>query len=100
MQNVQLKSILKKLISERKVTIKEVCKATKVPQATLSSYLSGGGSSKPQHIRALAQYFGVSMEFLLFGEDSTLSLDSQVTEGIFEGWIKVKIERAIKVEKK
>ena len=45
--------------------------------------------------------FGISMEALLFGEDDRPpTLDQVLTEGVFEGWLKVKIERAIPNKRK
>lgn len=96
MEKLRLASILKELINNRDITLRELSKQTKVPQPTLSSYLAGAGSSKPQHIRALAKFFGVSMEFLLFGEDDRPpTLEEVLTEHVFDGWLRVKVERAI-----
>ena len=101
MENLKLHIILKKLIAEKGITLRQLTKETGVPQATLSSYLAKGGTSKPEHIRALANYFGCSMEWLLFGEDTRKpTLDEVLTEGVFEGWLKVKIERAIPNKRK
>ena len=93
--DVCLRVILKKLVSQNGMNLRQLSKVTGVPQATLSSYMSGGGSSKPQHIRALARHFNVSMEYLLFGEDSRPSFESILTEHVYDGWLKVKIERTV-----
>lgn len=101
MANLKLDIILKRLISEKGITLRQLAKETGVPQATLSSYLAKGGTSKPEHIHALAKFFGCSMEVLLFGQDTrSPSLDEVLTEGVFEGWLKVRIERAIPNQRK
>ncbi|MBL7672130.1 MAG: helix-turn-helix transcriptional regulator [Bdellovibrionaceae bacterium] len=79
----------------------DLSKSTGVPAATLSSLLNGGQTQKPEHLWALSQHFKVSIEFLLFGEeDRRPTLDDVLTEGIFSGWLKVTIEKAIPDKKK
>lgn len=74
---------------------------TGIPQSSIMSLLEGRGTGRPEQLLRLANFFGTSMEYLLFGEDSRPpSLDDVLTEGIFEGWLKVKIERAIPNKRK
>lgn len=101
MKKLRLKEVLKKLLADRGISARELSRATGVPQSNLSSLLSGRGTNKPEQIQAIAEYFGISMEFLLFGESqSTPTLQELLTEEVFEGWLKVKIERAIPQKKK
>lgn len=101
-EKVKLHQILKKLMEESKVSAKRLSAELKIPAPTLSTYLSGKKASyKPEHLIALAEYFGVSVDFLLQGKSSTLEeLNSLTTEQLFSGWLKVKIERAIVDDKK
>lgn len=101
MKKAKLDKVLKALIKDRGIKASNLSKATGIPGATLSSLLNGGQTQRPEHLLVLSQYFGVSIEFLLFGEDNQKpSLDEVFTEGIFEGWLKVKIERAIPNKKR
>lgn len=101
MAKIKLKTTLEKLIRDRKISARELSRQTNIPQSTINNFLMGKGSHKPEQILAMAQYFGTSMEFLLFGEDSRPpTLDDVLTEEIFEGWLKVKIERAIPNKRK
>ena len=102
MSKLKLHLTLKKLIAEHEITLRELAKKTGVPQATLSAYTAGAGTSKPEHILALSQFFKVPMETLLFGADHQPppTLDEVLTEGVFEGWLKVRIERAIPNKRK
>lgn len=101
MQKVKFAETLKKLIKDKGVSAREVSRSTGVPQATLNSFLQGGSSQKPEHVLALAKYFGVSMEFILFGESANEpTLNELSLEPLFNGWLKVRIERAIPDKKK
>lgn len=101
MAKIKLKTTLEKLLRDRKISARELSRQTNIPQSTINNFLTGKGPHKPEQILAMAHFFGTSMEFLLFGEDSRPpTLDDVLTEGIFEGWLKVKIERAIPNKRK
>lgn len=101
MAKVKLKQTLEKLLKDRKISARELSRRCNIPQSTINNFLSGKGSHKPEQILTIAKFFGTSMEYLLFGEDSRPpTLDDVLTEGIFEGWLKVKIERAIPNKRK
>ena len=101
-QPTKLHVTLKSLMEQRKIGLRELAKQTKVPPATLSSYINRGEPGKVQHLRALAKFFSTSIEFLVWGEESERlpSLEELFTEQIFSGWLKVKIERAIPDKRK
>lgn len=101
MKKIKLKSVLAQLLKDRSVSAREVARKCAIPQSTFNNYISGRGPQNPEQILALAQYFGCSMEYLLFGEDiRPPTMDEVLTEGVFEGWLKVKIERAIPNKRK
>jgi transcriptional regulator with XRE-family HTH domain len=101
MSKVKLKIILEKLLKDKGISARELSRRTGIPQSTINNFLSGRGSHKPEQILILSKYFGTTMEYLLFGEDTRQpSLDEVLVEGIFEGWLKVKIERAIPNKRK
>lgn len=101
MKKVKLPQVLRKLIADKGMPARQIAREVGIPQSTLNNYLSGRGPTKPEQIHALAQFFGVSMEALLFGEDSRPPTLSEVlTEGLFDGWLRVKIERAIPDKRK
>nr|DAE09210.1 MAG TPA: Repressor protein CI [Siphoviridae sp. ctkJH11] len=54
-----------KLRDERKVTDYEVSKRTKVQTSTLSNWKAGRYTPKSNKIKAIADYFGVSIEYFL-----------------------------------
>lgn len=97
-----LSKFLKELMEKNGITSTKLSKACSIPSSTLSTYLSGKKASySPEHLASLADYFGVSVDFLLFGESTTAnSLNSLLTEEVFDGYIKVRLERVIPTIKK
>lgn len=101
MPKLKLDTTLKGLMEAKGVSAREVSRACNIPQSTIMSYLSGRGTQSPEHILALSEYFSTSMEYLLFGKDRKLpTLEDVLTENLYEGWLKVKIERAIPTKRK
>lgn len=101
MRELKMHVVLRQLISKKGISAREVARSCGLPQSTLTSFLSGRGMHKPEQVLAVAQFFGVSMETLLFGEDLRPPTLSEVaTTEVFEGWLKVKIEKALPLKKK
>lgn len=101
MKKVKLHTVLKKFIQDKRVSAREVSRSCGIPQSTITNFLSGRGPHKPEQILKLANYFGCSLEFLLFGEDSRPpTLDEILTENIFDGWVRIKVERAVPHKRK
>lgn len=101
MKKIKLDKTLEKLLKENNISARELARQTGIPQSTLNNFLSGRGPHKPEQILAIAKHFSVSMELILFGEDDRPpTLNDVLTEGLFEGWLKVKIERAVPNAKK
>ena len=98
MSEVKTHKILRELIQRSGVSVRETARILKIPQSTLSAYLSPRAAFKPEHLRTIAKHFGTSVDYLLFGESSNpASLESLLTESVFNGYLKVKIERVIPV---
>ena len=97
MSSVKFHKILKQLMESKKISSRALAKELKMPHSTLASYLTGKKASySADHIGLIANYFKVSSDYLLFGKQNPLAaLNELTTEGLFEGWLKVKIERAI-----
>lgn len=101
MKKAKLDKTLQKLMHDRGVSTRVLAKASGVPQSTISAMCAGRSSQKPENLLALSKFFGVSLEYLLFGEDdSAPTLASILSEEVFAGYLKVKIERLIPDKKK
>lgn len=62
-------SVFEKLLKERGVTAYKVAKDTGITTSTLSSWKTGRYTPKPEKLKVLADYFGVSLEYLTTGEE-------------------------------
>lgn len=60
--------IFEKLCNERGVTAYKVCKATGITTATISNWKAGRYTPKQEKMQKIADYFGVSVEYLMTGE--------------------------------
>lgn len=97
MKKSKVSQVLKELLASRGLSARELSRATGIAQSTVASMLSASkGQHRIEHLATLADYFGVTLDFLAFGEDgASPSWNDALTEGLYEGWLKVKIERAI-----
>lgn len=62
--------IFEKLLKERGITAYRVAKETGVTTATLTSWKQGKYTPKPEKMQKIADYFGVSLEYLMTGKES------------------------------
>jgi transcriptional regulator with XRE-family HTH domain len=97
MKTVMLPIVLREQMEARGLHVRTLAKACKIPVSTISTYLSGKKASySPEHLRSLSEFFGISIDYLLYRKTNLPSgLDLLKTENVFTGWLKVKIERAI-----
>lgn len=61
--------IFEKLCSKHGVTPYKVCKETGLTTATISNWKAGRYNPKADKMQVLADYFGVSLEYLMTGEE-------------------------------
>ena len=61
--------IFEKLLEEYNVTAYKVCKATGLTTATISNWKAGRYTPKQDKMQKIADYFGVSIEYLMTGEE-------------------------------
>lgn len=61
--------IFEKLLKDSGITAYKVSKETGISTATLTSWKKGNYTPKADKLQKIADYFGVSMEYLLTGQD-------------------------------
>lgn len=73
--------IFERLLKSRNVTAYQVAKATGISQSTLSDWKKGRSVPKMDKIQKIAEYFGVSVEYLMGVEmEKDPTPKSEVTE--------------------
>lgn len=63
--------ILGKLLKKYGVTAYRVSKETGVPQSTLSDWKRGISTPKQDKLKKIADYFGVTLEYLMTGKEAS-----------------------------
>lgn len=90
---LKIKSVLKKLMKESGETLASISKATGVPKSTISEWL-GNRSPNPVQAVRVANHLGVSLHFLLFGQDDSQEpLQKIMKEDFFKGTFEICIKR-------
>lgn len=87
-------SVLKTLISERRLTLKEISLGSGVPTSTIAEWSNRRVPKNPAQVRKVAKFLGVTTHFLLFGEeDSQEILQKFIKEDIFSGTFEINIKK-------
>lgn len=82
--------IFEQLLQKYGVSAYKVAKATGVTQSTLSDWKRGRSTPKSENMKKLADYFGVSIDYLMTGKEEneeryyTNDETAQVAQEIFE----------------
>ena len=85
-----LKSVLKKSIKARGITIAHLSRATKVPVQTLHGWLQGSEPKSLRQLKAVADYLEVDLDYLCFGEEQAPKqnqiehFQDEINAGVFE----------------
>jgi transcriptional regulator with XRE-family HTH domain len=83
---MELKKILRQLLSERNVKVAEVARATKVPVQSLHNWLGGMSPRNLDHVHKVAEYFQVTLDFLITGTKREVikEFEDEINAGLFE----------------
>ncbi len=87
---MELKSILRKLIKERGMTVVALSRGCKVPLQTLHGWLHGSEPKNVRQLKAVADFLDVDLDYLCFGIKPKLEnhkierFEDEINAGIFE----------------
>lgn len=93
--------VLIALMDEKGLTIRKTAQIAGVPSSTLDSWRSGALPEDYSAVARLARHFGVSMEFILTGEEQRGVKPPTVAQvfvdkgPIFDGYAKIVIHRMV-----
>jgi len=99
--------VLESLMRERNLSVRALAKELKLPHKTVAEWIGASGRvpRHPESLKKLAEYFGVSIHYLLFGEQDPHNFISDVLDktelhsGLYEITIKKVKTRSTKEEK-
>lgn len=93
--------ILSALMKEKNTTIAQAAKAAGVSSSTIADWKEGASPENYLAVQKLAEYFGVSLSFILTGKEEKTQALPTITqvfnEGdyLFDGFAKITIQRMI-----
>lgn len=92
--STQIGKIFSQLVREHRYTLKEISKATGVPASTLAEWQANRTPKNPNQVRAVAKFLGVSLHYLIFGEeDNQDPISKLIKEDAFSGTFEINIKR-------
>lgn len=86
---MKLKQILKALLQKHDMTVVQLARKTAIPKNTLFNWLAGMKPKDVEQAKRVAEVFGVTLDYLLFGENTPSpvglrDLQDEINAGIFE----------------
>ncbi|OQW47932.1 MAG: hypothetical protein A4S09_14135 [Proteobacteria bacterium SG_bin7] len=93
MKTIALPKTLKHLMSDKGISLRKLAKQTGISQSTISGYLSGSRRTyDPQHLGTLADFFSVSVDYLLFQKQIKTNLNNLPAKKLFSKVVRLTIE--------
>lgn len=93
---LQLDIILNELIKLKRLTLREISRETGIAPSTIAEWQNGRSPRNPMHVKKVADFFGVSLHYLLFGkEDSQEPLQKIIKEEFFTGTYEITIRKVL-----
>jgi transcriptional regulator with XRE-family HTH domain len=91
---IKIQTTLKQLLTEQNLSLRELAKRSGVPNSTLQEWSSNRSPKNPIQVQKVAQVLGVSMHYLIFGEeDKSEPLTKLLKEDVFSGTYEINIKR-------
>ena len=85
--SIKIGQVLKRILNERRATLKEISEETDIPYSTLHTWLENRQPKDIIKAQKLAHYFSISLEELLFDHPGVKKHKSE--DGIPEGSLKL-----------
>lgn len=96
--DIKIGQTLSMLMKQKRMSLTEISKNTKVPVSTISEWLSNRTPKNPVQVSKVSKFLSVSLHFLLFGEeDSSEPIQRIIKNDIFQGTFEITL-RKVKIE--
>ena len=94
MDEIKIGKTLQLLLKEKKMSLRELAKASGVPASNLTEWSGNRVPKNPLQVRRVAEALGVTMHFLLFGEvDSQEPIQKILKEDWFQGTFEITVKK-------
>lgn len=93
MENIKLSSILKKLLKEKKMSVRKAAAEIGIPQATLNSIVNGRVPRRLDYVIKIASYFNLSLDEMLLGKKQALDVNQLELNPFFDGLVRLQIHK-------
>jgi transcriptional regulator with XRE-family HTH domain len=93
-KKIKIHEILPELLKAKGVSIRKASSETKVAQTTLNSWTKP--NAKPTELdslKAVADFLGVSLEYLLWGQKPKVNINELETDILLSGLFKIRLEK-------
>lgn len=93
---IKIDQVLNRLIKEKRLTLKELSKASGVPASTIHEWQNGRSPRDPVQAKKVADALDVSLNQLLFDEpdkNESIQIQSIFKEDVFSGIFEINIKR-------
>lgn len=85
---MELKRILKALLQDKDLSIAQLARATGVARQTIDNWIAGQEPRSLTQVKKVADYFGVPVDYLCFGqttkEKTIREYEDEINAGVFE----------------
>ena len=85
---IKIKTILKKLLNEHDITAAQLARACKIAPQTINNWLSGQEPRSLNQIKVVADYFDVTVDYLVYGKEEKKEkiqdYEEEINAGVFE----------------
>lgn len=100
MENIKLGSILKKLLKEKRISVRKAASDMDIPQATLNQIVNGRIPRRLDYVVKIANYFNLSLDEILLGKKQTLDINQLEMSPFFDGLVRLQIHKVTGAKEK
>lgn len=91
---IKIGKVLQQLLKEKNISMRELAKRSGVPASNLTEWSANRSPKNPVQTKKVAEALGVTMHYLLFGEDDGQEpIQRILKEDFFSGTFEITVKR-------